>query len=68
MQSIGARARIFLLTLPTGPNDANTTFFNTLAAKCVEPKTTWALGKDWISEGTWRLIAKRASLFQSGRN
>jgi hypothetical protein len=25
------------------------------------------LGKDWMSKGTWQLIAKRVSLLQSGR-
>jgi hypothetical protein len=24
-------------------------------------------GKDWISEGTWKLIAKRSSLLRSGK-
>jgi hypothetical protein len=41
--------------------------FDTLAAKCVDPKPTRKPGKDWISEATWRLIAKQASLLQSGR-
>jgi hypothetical protein len=52
----------FLLSLPIGPKDANTTTFDALAAKCVNPKTKRAPGKDWVSEGTWKLIAKRASL------
>ena len=29
------------------------------------PKTKRAPGKDWVSEGTWKLIAKRASLLRS---
>jgi hypothetical protein len=32
-----------------------------------EPKPKRTPGKDWISEGTWRLIAKRASFLQSCR-
>ena len=55
----------FLLTLPLGPKDTNTTTFDALAAKCVKPKMTRLLGKDWISEGTWKMIAKRASLLCS---
>jgi hypothetical protein len=57
----------FPLTLPLGPKDANTTTFDALAAKCVEPKTKRPPGKDWISEGAWSLIAKRASLLRSGK-
>ena len=57
----------FPLSLPIGPKDANTTTFDALAATCVDPKTTWAPGKDWVSEGTWKLIAKRASLLRSGK-
>jgi len=57
----------FPLSLPIGPKDANTTTFDALAAKCVNPKMMRAPGKDWISEGTWKLIAKRASLLRSGR-
>ena len=57
----------FLLTLPLGPQDANTTTFDALAAECVEPKMTRPPGKDWISKGTWRLITKRASLLRSGK-
>ena len=57
----------FPLSLPIGPKDANTTTFDALAAKCVDPKMMRAPGKDWISEGTWKLIAKRASLLRSGR-
>jgi len=26
-----------------------------------------APGKDWVSKGTWKLIAKRASLLRSGK-
>jgi hypothetical protein len=57
----------FVLTLPLGPKDANTTTFDTLAAECVEHKKKRSPGKDWISKGTWRLIAKRASLLHSGK-
>ncbi len=57
----------FPLSLPPGPKDADTTAFNALASKCIEPKPKRMLGKDWISKWTWRLIAKRASLLQSGR-
>jgi hypothetical protein len=56
-----------LLSLPLGPKDADTTAFDTLAAKCVDPKPMGKQGKDWMTKGTWRLIAKRASLLQSGR-
>ncbi len=52
----------FLLSLPPGPKDADTTAFNKLEAKCVKPKPKRVPGKDWISKGTWWLIAKRASL------
>ena len=31
-------------TLPVGPRDANTTLFETLAAKCIKPKKRWAQG------------------------
>jgi hypothetical protein len=55
------------LSLPLGPKDEATTAFDTLAAKCINPKPTWKPGKDWMSEATWHLIAKRASLLQSGR-
>ncbi len=41
--------------------------FDALAAKCTNPKLTRKQGKDWISKATWRLIAKRTSLLQSGR-
>ena len=54
----------FPLSLPLGPKDENTALFDALAAKCVDPKPTWPPGKDWISEGTWKMIRKRASLMQ----
>jgi hypothetical protein len=50
------------LSRPLGPKDADTTAFDTLAAECVDPKPMWKPGKDWMSKGTWCLIAKRASL------
>jgi len=62
----GARQK-FPLSLPRGPRDANTALFDALAAKCVKPKPTRAPGKDWISKGTWKLTAKRASLMRSGK-
>jgi hypothetical protein len=40
--------------------------FNALAAECVNPKPTRKQGKDWMSDAMWHLIAKRASLLQSG--
>ena len=55
----------FPLTPPLGPKDANTTTFDALAARCVEPKKKQSPGKDWISKGTWRLITKRTSLRQA---
>ncbi len=55
------------LSLLLGPKDTDTTAFNALAAKCVDPKPTRKQGKDWMSKATWCLIAKRASLLQSGR-
>ncbi len=55
------------LSLPLGPKDVDTTAFNALAAECVDPKPTWKQGKVCMSEATWRLIAKRASLQRSGR-
>jgi hypothetical protein len=55
------------LSLPLGPKDKDTAAFDTLAAKCVNPKPMQKRGKDWMSEATWRLKAKRASLLQSGR-
>jgi len=57
----------FPLSLPIGPKDANTTTFDALAAKCINPKMMRAPGKSWISEGMWKLIAKYASLLRSGR-
>jgi hypothetical protein len=54
------------LSLPLGPKDVDTMAFDALAAKCVDPKPTWKLGKDWMSKATWRLIAKWASLLRSG--
>jgi hypothetical protein len=53
------------LSRPLGPKDTDTTAFDALAAKCINPKPTWKQWKDWMTEGTWRLIAKRASLMQS---
>ena len=47
--------------------DPNTALFDALAAKCDDPRPPRAPGKDWISEGTWKLIRKRASLLRSGR-
>jgi len=55
------------LSLPLGPKDANTSTFDALAASCVDPKKKRALGKKWISEGAWKLIATRASLLCSGK-
>ncbi len=55
------------LSLQLGPKDTDTTAFNALAAKCVNPKPMQKQGKDWMSKATWRLIAKRASFLQSGR-
>ena len=57
----------FPLSLPPGPKDLNTALFDALAAKCVDPKPTRAPGKEWISEGTWKLIRKCASLLSSGK-
>ncbi len=50
------------LSLPLGPKDTDTMGFNALAAECINPKPTWKQGNDWMTKGTWRLIAKRASL------
>jgi hypothetical protein len=61
------RKRQLPLSLPLGPKDTDTTAFDALAAECVNPKPTWKQEKDWMTKGTWRLIAKRASLMQSGR-
>ena len=55
----------YLLSLPLGPQDANTTTFDPLTARCVHPKKKRSPGKDWISKGMWKLIAKRASLLRS---
>jgi len=55
----------FPLSLPIGPKDVNTTTFDALAAKCVDHKMKRAPGEDWISERTWKMIAKRASLLRS---
>ena len=33
----------------------------------MESKSKRQKGKDWVSKGTWALIAKRAVLLQSGR-
>jgi hypothetical protein len=57
----------FPLSLPPGPKDPNTVLFDALAAKCADPKPTRAPRKKWISEGTWKLIRKRASLLRSGK-
>ncbi len=46
----------FPLSLPLGPKDANTTTFDKLAAKCVDPQTKRAPRKDWVSERTWKLL------------
>jgi hypothetical protein len=29
-----------------------------LAAECMEPKSKRQKGKDWVSKGTWKLIAQ----------
>jgi hypothetical protein len=55
------------LSLPLGPKDADTTAFDALAAKCVNPKLMGKPGKDRMSKETWCLIAKWASLLQSSR-
>jgi hypothetical protein len=55
------------LTLAVGPRDEDITTFAMLAAECIEPKSKRPKGKDWVSKGTWTLIAKRVSLLQSGR-
>ena len=57
----------FPLSLPLGPKDANTSTFDALATSCVDPKKKRAPGKAWISKGTWKLIATRASLLRSGK-
>jgi hypothetical protein len=50
------------LSLPLGPKVADTTAFDALAAKCIDPKLTQKPGKDWMSKAMWCLIAKWASL------
>ena len=55
----------FPLFLPLGPKDTNTTTFDPLAAECIELKKKGSPGNDWISEGTWKLIAKCSSLLRS---
>ena len=60
LKSYRRARRKFPLSLPLGPKDANTTAFDALAAKCIDPKKKRAPGMDWISEGTWKMIAKRA--------
>ncbi len=55
------------LSLPLGPKDADTTAFNALAAKYIDPKPMQKRGKDWMSKATWRLIAKQVSLLQSSQ-
>ncbi len=57
----------YLLSLPMGPKDTNTTIFDALAAKYIKPKPKQALGKEWISERRWKMIAKWSSLLQSGQ-
>jgi hypothetical protein len=54
------------LSLPLGPKDADTTAFDALAAKCIALKPTWKQGKDWMTKGTWRLIAKQVSFILTG--
>ena len=51
--------RKFPLSLPLGPKDANISTFDALAASCVNPKKKRVPGKEWISKGTWKLIATR---------
>ena len=55
----------FPLSLPLGPKDASTSTFDALTTSCIDPKKKRAPGKEWISEGTWKLIATRASLLRS---
>jgi hypothetical protein len=55
-----------LLYLLPGPKDVDTMAFNALAAECVKLKPKRMPGKNWISEGTWQLFAKRAFLLWSG--
>ncbi len=49
--------------VPAAGAKADTTAFDILPAKCVDPKPMRKPGKDWISKAMWRLIAKQASLF-----
>ena len=44
--------------LAAGPQDNDTTTFMMLAAECMEPKSKRQKGKDWVSKGTWKLIAQ----------
>jgi hypothetical protein len=53
--------------LAAGNKGRGHNFFDALAAKCVDPKLTRKLGKDWMSKATWRLIAKWASLLQTAK-
>ncbi len=55
----------FPLSLLLGPKDKDMAAFNTLTAECVGPKPKQKLGKDWMSNARWRLIAKQASLLWS---
>jgi hypothetical protein len=48
----------FPLSLATGPQDKDTTTFMMLAAECMGPKSKRQKGKDWVSMGTWKLIAQ----------
>jgi hypothetical protein len=56
-----------LLSLPLGPKDKDMAAFDALTAECINPKPMQMPGKDWMSDATWHLIAKRASVLQSGR-
>ena len=58
----------FPLQLPAEvEQDRDTKAFTALASMCEEPETQRAKGKDWMGAATWKLIAKLASLLQSGR-
>ena len=48
-------------------HDKDTMAFTALASQCKDPKTTRTKGKVWICSAIWKLIAKLASLLQSGR-
>lgn len=48
----------FPLSLAAGPQDDDTTTCMMLAAECMEPKSKRQKGKDWVSKGTWKLIAQ----------